>query len=477
MLAKTFETFRLDHVPRQDNSRADLLSKLASFTKPGQHKSVIRETLTSSRVDSSSELKIMSLSGVSNSGSWINPIRSYLADGVLPANSDEAQRVKRNSSRYTLVDGHLFRFGFSRPILMCVENTEARRIMSELHEGICGSHIGGRALILRILRAGYFWPTMRKDCIEHVKHCDPCQRQGDIHRAPPEILHSIHPPWPFHTWGIDIVGPFPLAKRQLKYLIVAVEYLTKWIEAEPMATIAASKVEKFIWKNLVCRFGVPRRLISDNGTQFTSSQVRRTCQQLGILQCFSSIEHPQTNGQAEAANKVILKALKRRVLASKSPWPEEIPRILWAYHTTQQSTTHETPFSLVYETDALLPVEIGNPVENRKELASDLNEQGVRANLDTLEEVRELARITGEAVKQRVERRYRTKVIPRDFKVNNLVLRRAHITEVEHKLSPKWIGPFRIKEVLPGGAYRVGTLDGATIPRTWNAANLRFYFS
>ena len=98
----------------------------------------------------------MSLSGVSNSGSWINPIRSYLADGVLPANSDEAQRVKRNSSRYTLVDGHLFRFGFSRPILMCVENTEARRIMSELHEGICGSHIGGRALILRILRAGYF---------------------------------------------------------------------------------------------------------------------------------------------------------------------------------------------------------------------------------------------------------------------------------------------------------------------------------
>jgi len=156
LLAKTFETFRLDHVPRQDNSRADLLSKLASFTKPGQHKSVIRETLTSPRVDSSSELKIMSLSGVSNSGSWINPIRSYLADGVLPANSDEAQRVKRNSSRYTLVDGHLFRFGFSRPILMCVENTEARRIMSELHEGICGSHIGGRALILRILRAGYF---------------------------------------------------------------------------------------------------------------------------------------------------------------------------------------------------------------------------------------------------------------------------------------------------------------------------------
>jgi len=213
LLVKTFRVFRLDHVPRQDNSRADLLSKLASFTKPGQHRSVIKETLTLPRVDSSSEIRIMSLNRISQSESWINPIRSYIADGTLPDNAEEAQRVKRSSSHYTLVDGHLFRLGFSRPILTCVENAEARRIMSELHEGICDSHIGGRALLLRILRAGYFWPTMRKDCIEHVKHCDPCQRQSNVHRAPPEILHSIHAPWPFHTWGINILGPFPLAKR------------------------------------------------------------------------------------------------------------------------------------------------------------------------------------------------------------------------------------------------------------------------
>jgi len=477
LLAKAFETFHLTHVPRQHNSRADLLSKLASCTKPGQHKSVIKETLTSPRVDSSNESRIMNLDRVPPSESWINPIRSYIADGVLPTNEDEAQRIKRSSSRYTLVDGHLFRFGFSRPILTCVEIKESRRIMAELHEGICGSHIGGRALLLRVLRAGYFWPTMRTDCMEHVKRCDQCQRQGDYHRAPPEILHSIHPPWPFHTWGIDILGPFPIAARQLKYLVVAVEYLTKWIEAEPVANITASKVEKFIWKNLVCRFGVPRRLISDNGTQFTSSQVRQTCRRLGITQCFSSIEHPQTNGQAEAANRVILRALKRRVLASRSSWPEEISRILWAYHTTPQSTTHETPFSLVYGTDALLPIEVGHPTENRKELTTESNEEGVRANLDVLEEIRELARITGEATKRRVERRYRTKVIPRDFKINGLVLRRAHLTEAEHKLSPKWVGPFRIREVLPGGAYRMETLDGSVIPRTWNAANLRFYFS
>jgi len=149
------------------------------------------------------------------------------------------------------------------------------------------------------------------------------------------------------------------------------------------------------------------------------------------------VEHPQTNGQAEAANKVILRALKRRILTVKTSWPDELPRILWAYHITHQSTTQETPFSLVYETDALLPVEIGHPASESSGLIRSNDEQGLRANLDALEEVRELARITSEAAKRRIERRYKTKVRPRDFKVNDLVLRRAHAIEIIDKLSPK----------------------------------------
>jgi len=187
------------------------------------------------------------------------------------------------------------------------------------------------------------------------------------------------------------------------------------------------------------------------------------------------VEHPQTNGQAEAANKVILRALKRRISSARTSWPEEIPQILWAYNTTPQSTTHETPFNLVYGTDALHPIELGN--SSREKVASEADKQSIRGNLDVLEEVRELARITSEAIKRRVERRYKTKVKPRDFKENDLVLRKAHAIELEDKLSPKWVGPFRVQKVLFGGAYKLETLDGTTIPRTWNAANLRFYFS
>ena len=310
-MAAAFHTFRLTHVPREENSRADLLSKLASCTKPGQQRSVIKETLTTPRVNSSNDFRVMTLNRTPTPESWMTSIKTFLADGVLPIDTVEAQRLKKSSARYTLIDGHLFRFGFSRALLTCIEKEESNRVMSELHEGICGNHVGGRTLLLRVLRAGYFWLTMKKDCMEHAKRCDQCQRHEDFYRSPPEGLHFIHPPWPFHTWGIDILGPFPTAIRQLKYLIVAVEYLTKWIEAEPVASITASKVEKFLWKNIVCRFGVPCRLISDNGTQFTSAQVRHTCKQLEITQCFSFVEHPQTNGQAEVVNKVILKALNR----------------------------------------------------------------------------------------------------------------------------------------------------------------------
>jgi len=104
-------------------------------------------------------------------------------------------------------------------------------------------------------------------------------------KAPPEELKSIYSPWPFHTWGIDILGPFPLAIRQMKYLVVAIEYFTKWIEAEPVAQITAHKIQSFVWKNIVCRFGVPKRLVSDNGTQFASHLLKKLCEDIGTNRC------------------------------------------------------------------------------------------------------------------------------------------------------------------------------------------------
>ena len=151
---------------------------------------------------------------------------------------------------------------------------------------------------------------MEEDAQNLVQRCDRCQRHSNIQRSPAVPLTPLSAPWPFSQWGIDIVGPFPLATGGRKFLLVAIDYFTKWIEAEPLAKITEAKVKDFIWKFIVCRFGLPRTIISDNGKQFTGFKLIEYCQDLGITQCFTSVGHPQANGEAEVANRILLQGIK-----------------------------------------------------------------------------------------------------------------------------------------------------------------------
>jgi len=252
----------------------------------------------------------------------------------------------------------------------------------------------------------------------------------------------------------------------MKYLVVAIEYFTKWIEAEPVAHITSHKVQHFVWKNIVCRFGILKRLVFNNGTQFASQQLGKLCAELGVKQVFASVEHPQTNGQVESANRVLLRSLKRRLNKAKGTWAEEVPRIVWAYHTTPESTTRETPFSLVYGSDAMILVEIQENSPCFQNFVVEESNEERKVNLDLLDKVREEARIKVEALKRRVEYKYNSKLRPRQFQVADLVLQKAHPYQLENKLSPKWTGPFRVTEALGNEAYRHETLEGGAIPHT-----------
>ncbi|KAK3008933.1 hypothetical protein RJ639_014865 [Escallonia herrerae] len=141
----------------------------------------------------------------------------------------------------------------------------------EVHEGICGQHLGGKNLAHKILRQGYYWQGMQKDVIKFTKRCDRCQKISPLTHTPAVPLSILTSPIPFAMWGIDILGPFPMATGQRRFVIVAIDYFTKWTEAEALATIMASKCKEFLWKNVVCRFGVPKVLITDNGKQFDNS--------------------------------------------------------------------------------------------------------------------------------------------------------------------------------------------------------------
>ena len=219
-------------------------------------------------------------------------------------------------------------------------------MLAELHKGICGNHPGGRTLAHRAHMQGYYWPTMKTYAADYVRKCDPCQRMSPILKSPVQDLVSISSPWPFAQWGIDIVGPFPTAPAQKKLLLVAIDYFSKWIEAEAFASIKDRDVTRFIWKNLVCWFDIPRSIVSDNGPQFDSRVYRDFCQELKIRNLYSTPRYPQSNGQAEASNKTLLTALKKRLDSAKGKWVEELPEVLWTYRTTTRRPTGVSPFAL-----------------------------------------------------------------------------------------------------------------------------------
>jgi len=192
---------------------------------------------------------------------------------------------------------------------------------------------------------------------------------------------------------MDILGPFSPGRGQVKFLIVVVEYFTKWIKAKPLATITAQQVQQFVCKDIICRYGVPHTIIIDNGRQFIDKELDKFYTDLGIKHVTSFVEHPQTNGQAEAANKVILVELRKRLNNAKGRWPEELVEVLWAYTCNPQSTTNESPFSLVYGVDAMIPIEIGEPSLRRELYDSAQNHQNMATHLDLLSKLREKAQI------------------------------------------------------------------------------------
>ena len=174
---------------------------------------------------------------------------------------------------------------------------------------------------------------------------------------------------------------------------MAIDYFTKWAEAEALANIWDVNVKKFMWKNIITRFGVPDSHISDNRLQFDSRAFREFCNELGIKNKYFSPAYPQSNGQAEATNKAIVNGLKKRLDGAKGRWAEELPNVLWAYRTTPRRSTGEPPFSLTYGAEAVILVEVNLCSARVFEFAPTQNDRLLVERLDLLEEYREAATI------------------------------------------------------------------------------------
>ncbi|KAL0319768.1 UNVERIFIED_CONTAM: hypothetical protein Sradi_5238300 [Sesamum radiatum] len=197
--------------------------------------------------------------------------------------------------------------------------------------------------------------------MQMVRKCVNCQIHENLHHTPTVGIEFTYPTWPFDHWGMDIIGPFPPASGQRKFVLVAIDHFTKWIEVEPLAKITKDAVIKFLWKNLLCRFGVPQRITTDSGTQFQGRKLKEWCTKWNIKQIFTSVGNPKANGQTEVSNRIILQNIKAKLRQHKRGWLEELPGVLRAYRTTARTNSGETPFSLVYGSEALIPAEVVEP--------------------------------------------------------------------------------------------------------------------
>ena len=243
-----FDSFDLLHVPRSGNVHANSLAMLA--TSLAQH--LPRVILVEDLYRPTEAREVAQIHQIRVVPSWMDSIIRFLREDILPEEKVEVDKIRRKATSYWLSEDHkLSKRSFSGPYLLYVHPELTESLLEELHEGICGSHTGGRSLAHKAISQGYWWPNMQREALEYVKKCDQCQRFAPSIHQPGGILNPLSSPWSFAQWGLDIVGPFPKILGNKKYFLVGTDYFTKWVEAEPLANIRDVDVKRFISKNIV----------------------------------------------------------------------------------------------------------------------------------------------------------------------------------------------------------------------------------
>ncbi|KAK9017849.1 hypothetical protein V6N11_000850 [Hibiscus sabdariffa] len=413
-LAREFEDITFAYLPREDNRIADALATLAALFEAG----IRSEMMPIQMQIFESPAHCCEIEEEVDGNPWYYDILRYMKSREYPPHATENDKrvIRRMAVGYVLDGEVLYKRGSDQVLMRCVNAKEAQQIIEEVHEGICGTHPNGFTMARRIMRFGYYWFTMESDCISYARKCHKCQIYADKLHTPPQPLHVMTSPWPFSTWGMDVIGPiFPKASNGHRFIFVIIDYFTKWVEAASFASVTESVICRFIKKEIICRFGLPERIVSDNAKNLNSKMMERICEQFKIKHHRSVTYRPKMNGAVEAANKNI-KRIVAKMTTTYRDWHEKLPFALLAYRTSVRTSTGATPYSLVYGTEAVLPIEVEIP-SLRILLEVELDEaEWVQARYDQLnliEEKRLKAICHAQMYQKRMIRAHDKKVRPK----------------------------------------------------------------
>ncbi|GJW79928.1 reverse transcriptase domain-containing protein [Tanacetum coccineum] len=377
---------------------------------------------------------------------------------VVPTKEKKIKDVKH----YFLDDPYLFRIGADQVIRRCVYGQEAVDILTACHNGPTGGHHGANYTAKKVFDSDFYWPTIYRDAHDMVKSCDSCQRQGKISQKDEMPQNAIQVCEIFDVWGIDFMGPF-LSSRGNKYILVAVDYLSKWVEAKALPTNDARVVVKFL-KSLFARFGTPRAIISDRGTHFCNDQFAKVMLKYGVTHRLSTAYHPQTSGQVEVSNHGLKRILERTVGENRASWSDKLDDALWAFRTAFKTPIGCTPYKLVYGKACHLPIELEHKAYwALKHCNFDLKSAGDhrKVQMNELNELQDQAYENSLIYKEKTKKIHDSKIKNRVFNIGDRVLLfNSRLKIFLGKLKTRWTGPFTVTKVFHYGVVELSQTDG-----------------
>jgi hypothetical protein len=240
--------------------------------------------------------------------------RKEIADYLKNPSRKASRKLRYKAIKFVLLDGCLYYKSMDGVLLQCLGQEEAKKMMSEVHDGLCGAPQSPYRMKWVIRKTGCYWPTMLEDCFEYYNGCQDYQKLENIQRVSASALNPIIKPWPFRGWGIDLISQInPLSSKGHKFVLLATDYFTKWVEAIPLKKVTLQNMVEFVKEHIIYKFGIPVTITTDQGTQFTSSEFKDFAESMGIKLLNSYPYYAQANGQAESSNKIMIKIIQKKI--------------------------------------------------------------------------------------------------------------------------------------------------------------------
>ncbi|RDX74646.1 Pol polyprotein, partial [Mucuna pruriens] len=437
-MSECFYRITFHYVPRDDNQMEDALATLSSMLRVNQCQEItihVRyQHLNRDKVDDKP---------------WYHDIKEYLQKGTYPKGATEngKRTLRRLAADFFLSGLVLYKRSMDLTLLRYVDDQEAKQIIEEVHKGIFGTHTNGHALARKILKAGYYCTKIESDCCQHVKRCLKCQVYADNIHVAPSALHNLTSSWLFFMWDLDMIGPIESkASNKHRFILVAIDYFTKWVEAALYANVTKSIMVKFIKKDIICQYRLPVHIITNNGINLNNKMMTELCEQFKIKHHHSMPYRPKMNGAIVEANKNIKKIVQKMVVTYKD-WHDMLPYALHGYRTPIRTSIGATPCSLVYGTEAVLPIEVKIP--------------SLRVIVET-----------------EIKSTFDKKVRPRSFKEGDLVLRKIlhNAKDSRRKWTPNYEGPYVVKCAFSRGALIIVDPKGHELIHPVNVNMVKLFY-